>query len=94
MTPDTINAVFEGGGALLLCANIRRLWIDKRLAGVSLIPTVWWNLWGIWNVAYYHLLDQPLSFVCGIGVLAANTVWVSLALFYRWMDSPPGAMEP
>lgn len=82
MNVDTVNAVFEGGGALLLVLNIRRLMRDKRLAGVSLVPTVWWNLWGVWNVYYYHALAQTFSFVAGLGVLAANTVWVVLALVY------------
>lgn len=82
MNPDTVNAMFEGGGALLLCMNIRRLLRDKRVAGVSLVPVVWWNIWGVWNVYYYHALTQPLSFYAGIGVLVANTVWVALALYY------------
>ncbi len=82
MTPDHINAVFEAGGAVLLCLNVRRLWLDRRLAGVSLIPTIWWNLWGVWNVYYYHALSQRLSFWAGIGVLIANTVWVALALYF------------
>jgi hypothetical protein len=82
VTPDIVNAVFEGGGAVLLCANIRRLYCDKRLAGVSLVPTVWWNIWGVWNVYFYHAIGTPLSFFAGIGVLVANTVWVALALYY------------
>lgn len=83
-TTDTVNAIFEGGGALLLCLNIRRLYKDKRLAGVSLFPTVWWNLWGVWNVYFYHAIGTRLSFYAGIGVLAANTIWVALALYYAW----------
>ncbi len=84
MTPDHVNAVFEAGGAALLCLNVRRLYRDKRLAGVSLVPTVWWNVWGVWNVVYYDALDQRASFVAGLAVLAANTVWVALALWYRF----------
>lgn len=41
MTPDTINAIFEGGGACLLLLNVHRLYLDKKLAGVALAPTVW-----------------------------------------------------
>lgn len=84
MTPDHINAVFEGGGAVLLCLNVRRLYTDKRLQGVSLFPTVWWNIWGFWNVYYYSALSQPLSFWAGLGVVVLNTVWVALALWYRF----------
>ena len=81
---DIVNACFEGGGACLLCMNIRRLVKDKRLAGVSLVPTVWCNLWGFWNVWFYHVMGTTASFYAGIGVLTANTVWVGLALFYRF----------
>jgi hypothetical protein len=65
LNPDTINAVFEGGGACLLCLNVRRLWRDKTLQGVSLFPTIWWNIWGFWNVYYYAALSQPASFWAG-----------------------------
>lgn len=81
---DTVNATFEGGGAVLLCFNVRRLWRDKKLAGVSLVPTVWWNLWGFWNVYFYHAVAQHWSFWAGLGVLAMNTVWVALALYCRF----------
>lgn len=86
MTHDTINAVFEGGGAALLCLNVRRLLKDKATSGVSLVPTVWWNLWGFWNVYYYSALSQPLSFWAGTGVVTLNTVWVALAFWYRYRD--------
>jgi hypothetical protein len=83
-TTDLVNATFEGGGALLLCLNVRRLYLDKRLSGVSLVPTVWWNLWGVWNVYFYYALEQTASFYAGIAVLVANTVWVAMALYYRF----------
>lgn len=82
--PDVINSVFEGGGACLLCLNVRRLYRDKTLAGVSIIPTIWWNIWGFWNVYYYLALAQPLSFWAGLGVVILNTIWVGLALFYKY----------
>jgi hypothetical protein len=84
MTPDLINASFEAGGALLLCLNVRRLWRDKQLAGVSLLPTVWFNLWGAWNLYFYAAVGQRLSWVAGIGVFAVNSAWVALALWFSF----------
>jgi hypothetical protein len=82
MTSDIINSLFEGGGAALLTLNVRRLYRDKTLSGVSIFPTIWWNLWGFWNVYYYRALHQSLSWVAGLAVVTLNTIWVVLALFY------------
>jgi hypothetical protein len=84
MTPDLINAAFEAGGALLLWLNVRRLWRDKRLSGVSLFPTVWFNLWGLWNLYFYAAVGQKLSWAAGIGVFAVNSAWVLLALWFAF----------
>ena len=83
MTPDVFNAIFEAGGALLLCLNVRRLYQDKRLAGVALAPTVWFNVWGAWNLYYYHSIGQRWSWAAGMAVFAVNTAWVALAIWYR-----------
>lgn len=83
MSPDLGNAIFELGGAVLLWLNVARLYADKRLTGVSLIPTLWFNVWSVWNLWYYHALGQQLSWYAGIGVAVANTAWVAIALYYR-----------
>ena len=86
-TTDFINAIFEGGGACLLLLNVRRLYLDKRLAGVALAPTIWFNVWGAWNLFYYFQLRQFASWSAGIGVFLVNTAWVSLALYYTVKSS-------
>ncbi len=86
---DLINAAFEGGGALLLCLNVRRLLKDKRVEGISLVPTVWWTFWGFWNVYYYSAVHCPASFYAGIAVVAIQCVWVSLALWFMVHPVPP-----
>lgn len=87
MTPDTINAVFEFGGACLLLLNVRRLWLDKRLAGVAIAPTAWYSLWGAWNLYYYFHLNQIASWVAGMLVVVMNSGWVALAIRYRKGDA-------
>jgi len=82
MSPDTMNAVFEGGGACLLLMNVRRLYLDKKLAGVALAPTIWFNVWGAWNLYYYAKLGQHLSWTAGVGVFLVNTTWVLMAIYY------------
>jgi len=87
MDADLVNAVFELGSAALLIINVRRLVRDKRLAGVSIIPTSWFSLWGAWNLIYYARLGQTLSWAAGIAVFAINTSWVMLALYYSYSRS-------
>jgi hypothetical protein len=82
LTPDTINAMFEAGAAALLCMNVRRLWIDKKLSGVAFWPVVWFNVWGAWNLYYYRSLDQRASWFAGMAVFAVNTAWVAMAVYY------------
>ncbi len=83
MNVDYINALFEFGSACLLLLNIHRLYKDKKLAGVSIVPTSWFSLWGAWNLIYYKSLGQTWSWTAGIVVFAINTTWVLLALYYR-----------
>jgi hypothetical protein len=84
---DVINSIFEGGGAVLLCLNVRRILRDKSVQGISLVPTVWWTLWGFWNVYYYSAVKCPASFYAGIAVVSVTAVWVGLALHYKRCES-------
>jgi hypothetical protein len=81
-THDAINAVFEGGGAIFLCLNVRRLLKDKSVKGVSLLTTSWWTTWGFWNVYFYSAVNTPASFYAGIAVVIVNAVWLGLALWF------------
>lgn len=92
MTPDLGNAIFEAGGAILLWLNVRALLKDKQLRGVVLLPTLWYQTWGAWNLWYYHAIGQHLSWYAGFGVFAANSVWVGLALYFRFRK--PRSVEP
>jgi hypothetical protein len=92
MSPDLINGLFEGVGALLICGNIRALYRDKIVRGVTLAPVIFWSAWGFWNLFYYPTLDQWFSFYGGIGVVTANTAWVLMAIYYRSQESKAHAV--
>ncbi len=81
-THDAINAVFEGGGAIFLCLNVRRLLKDRSVKGVSLLTTSWWTAWGFWNVYFYAAVSCAASFWAGLAVVCVNAVWLCLALHY------------
>ena len=81
--PDLINGSFECFGGTLLCINIYRLLRDKQVRGISLIPVIFFTLWGYWNLFYYPHLNQWVSFFGGILVVLANTMWVLMAIYYK-----------
>jgi len=57
----------------------------KKIRGVSLLPTIFFSIWGFWNLFYYPYLGQMISFYAGITVVSANTLWIVLAIYYRLM---------
>jgi len=46
MTPDKLNGMFELVGALVLLLNVRRLWKDKQVQGVSMWAAGFFAAWG------------------------------------------------
>jgi hypothetical protein len=87
MEPDIINTAFIAGGAVVLFINVYKLIQDKSVAGVSLIPTLFFSIWAIWNLYWFTYLDQPWSFIGACFMLVANFWWVGLALRYRQKEN-------
>lgn len=81
--PDLVNGLFELAGGAFLFLNVLALLRDKKLRGVHWLPTVFFNSWGIWNLFYYHHLDQPLSWYGGLVIVSVNTWWLYLIGYYK-----------
>ena len=88
MTPDLVNGLFEFGGGLLLWLNVRRLWRDRKIAGVSLWPVVFWTSWGGWNLFFYPAVGCWWSFAGGIFVVTANAAWLAMLGWVHWRPPP------
>ncbi|MEN6550066.1 MAG: hypothetical protein ABFE07_28825 [Armatimonadia bacterium] len=82
--PDLINGLFELFGGVLLCLNIRRLYRDKTLKGVSWIPVAFFAAWGFWNLYFYPAVGCWLSFAGGTVVVTANSIWLAMVWWYWW----------
>jgi hypothetical protein len=80
--PDFINGLYESGGGLMHLLNVKALVKDKKVSGVRILPQVFFSSWGIWNLYYYPHLGQWLSFIGGLLIVAANILWVGLAVYY------------
>lgn len=86
VTPDQINGIFEALGALFVfnhCRHVLRQW---QVAGVSVMSTVFFTAWGLWNLYYYPQLNQPFSFYGGEALVVANLCWVGLMLAVKFQN--------
>lgn len=83
MNIDLLNALFEFGAAIVMWINVLKLYKDKQIHGVFWVVWIFYACWGIWNLYYYPMLNQTLSFYCGIILVIGNIVWVSLAFYYK-----------
>lgn len=82
MTPDIINGAFEFAGAAFIGLSVRRVLIDKAVAGISWVHVGFFAVWGLWNLFYYPHLDQWFSFAGGVALAAMNTWCVGLLIWY------------
>ena len=80
---DIINSLFMAVSAVLIWKNVYRLWKDRKIRGVSIIPTIWFCCSGMWHLYFYASINAVWSsLACGV-VLAANVVWLAMAVIYR-----------
>lgn len=80
--PDVINGTYELLGGVFLLVNCFKLLKDKEVKGISITASAFFTSWGYWNLYYYPSLNQWFSFAGGILIVAANTWWVYLAIYY------------
>ena len=83
MIADLTNGLFEFGGGLLLWMNVLALHQSKQFRGVVITPTMFFAIWGFWNLYFYPSLGQWWSFFGGLNVVTANTVWVAQMIYYK-----------
>lgn len=81
--PDVINGGFELAGGVMQWMNVRALRRDQKVKGVDWRAWAVFGAWGWWNLFYYPQLGQWWSTAGGLVIVAANTTWVALALYYR-----------
>ncbi len=83
MNNDIINGMFELISGVLIILNILKLYKDKVVKGISVIPTILFTLWGIWNLYYYPSLNQYFSFAGGLLLATTNFIWLFMAFYYK-----------
>jgi hypothetical protein len=80
-SPDLINGLIELAGAWFTWRNAWQLMRDRKLCGVYWPTTVFFTVWGVWNLFFYPSLGQWFSFYAGILLVIGNAAWLIFALF-------------
>lgn len=83
MTLDLINGLFEFLAGFMVLNHCRVMYRHKSVRGVSILSTVFFCIWGLWNLVYYPSLGQWASFAGGCWITATNILWVGLMIRYR-----------
>lgn len=86
MNPDHMNALFEIAGGAFVMLNVRALWRDRRVRGVSWVCVAFFAGWGYWNLWYYPAIGQWASFTGAAGVAIANTIWLCLLGWFSFVQ--------
>ena len=86
MKSDLINSLLLVIGGGLNFTNCWVIYRDKCVRGVSIYPVAFFALWALWDLYYYPHLGQWISFLGGLVIATANTLWCGLALYYRGRD--------
>jgi len=89
MTNDMINGLFEFTGSIFLFRNCLMLYRDKTVKGVSVWSTIYFFAWGVWNLFFYPSLNQYWSFAGGIAIMVANSLWISMMIYYIQKNKKP-----
>jgi hypothetical protein len=84
--PDLINGSVEFVGAVFTWKNALAIYRDKSIKGVYWPSTVFFTVWGLWNLYFYPVLGQWLSFTGGIFLVAGNICWVTMAIYYLFFN--------
>ena len=82
MTPDHINGIFEFFGGWFIIISIVKLIKEKTVAGVSWLHISFFTVWGAWNIYFYPAYGLWWSFIGGLWLVAMNTLYVGLLLYY------------
>lgn len=77
--PDICNALFEFCGALFQLMNVKALIKDRQIQGVSVMPSIFFFGWGLYNLYYYRHLGQWYSLLGSMSLTFVNLIWLVLA---------------
>lgn len=87
---DLTNGLFEIFGGLFVLLSCVRIYKDKMSRGISFWHVGFFWSWGFWNLLFYPSVGATISTIGGVGVAAANSLWMAMIIYYRSRESKHG----
>ena len=87
MNEHIIMSAFNWAGTMFLILNCLRIIKDRSVKGVSLIASTYFVIWSWWNMIYFYRLHDVVSFYSSIPYAIINTIWITLAIYYKNYES-------
>lgn len=74
--------------------NLRVLWRDRQVSGLSPITVLFRSSANIWQAWFFFQLGEWAAFGAAVPATALNFAWVVMALYYRrWPGGSPMAQR-
>lgn len=77
---DEINALFQLGCAYYAWSNALALYRSGSISGINPHSTVFFTIFGVWNMVFFSSIGAPLSFWAGVMTVLGNAAWVFQAV--------------
>lgn len=88
--PDFVNGLFQLCGSAFILNHCRCCYIDKKVAGVSVLSVAFFLAWGAFNYfIFYEFVNQPWSRAGSLGMVIADLIYVGFLVYYSilyWKD--------
>jgi hypothetical protein len=86
LNTDTINAIIEVFAIITMSLNVRRVYRDKDVKGVSIYASLfgWINV--VWFSYFCYALHQPFSFVLSGVYALLNLIWLIFFAYYKFIS--------
>lgn len=84
VTPDLINGLFQVAGAVIQWGNVVRIRRHKSVKGFDPKTIAFFSIYGLWCLYFFQGLNQWMSFIGGLMIVAVNIIWLT-HVFYYWM---------
>jgi hypothetical protein len=80
---DAVNGFFELVSAFMVYLHIRVIKKDKEVKGMSIVPIVFFTVWGFWNIFFYPYNGLYLSAIAGAVLALVNSYYFYLIMKYK-----------
>lgn len=81
---DLINSLFISGAIIAAYLDLRQVWRDRAVRGITAATSVLFTMWPVWDLYYYHCLGQFVSMFACLVLVCMRATWAISAWYFTW----------